>query len=60
MAKDEHNQRPDYDRDTCSKCKKRPVEIIDGERQMQCIACNDKDIEAYRESADFEHWHRED
>jgi hypothetical protein len=41
----------------CCRCKKRPVESIDGWTSTQCGHCNDQDIERANERREWEYYH---
>jgi hypothetical protein len=41
----------------CCRCKKRPVEVIDGWRSSQCGPCNDRDIERTNERREWDYYH---
>lgn len=41
----------------CARCKKRPVEQIDDWTSLQCIGCNDRDVENYQDRREFEYYH---
>lgn len=43
--------------DLCSRCKERPVEVIEDWVADMCPSCNDAEAERYRERSEFAYYH---